>query len=126
MNNLQITSKHRGTGANQFWRIILCVLCAMHFSGSASSASQAVRVFNEADAELNKTYQAVLSTITDSRQRSLFVAAQKAWIKYRDASVAFNAEYDPTSKGGLFLNTDLTGERTTFLKRLLANPPPKP
>jgi uncharacterized protein YecT (DUF1311 family) len=65
-----------------------------------------------------------LASITSPQQRLQFISAQKAWIKYRDETVAFYAEHAPDSKGGLFYNTDLTKERTAFLKQLLANPPP--
>ena len=69
------------------------------------------------------TYQAVLASISNPLQRVKFIAAQKAWIKYRDENVAFYAEHYPDSKGGLFYNTDLTKQRTSFLRELLANSP---
>ena len=95
----------------------------MQLTCPPASASQAGRAFNEADAELNATYQAVLSSLSDAQQRSKLTTAQQAWIKYRDENVAFYSEHYPESKGGLFYKTDLTKERTDFLKQLLANPP---
>jgi len=88
-------------------------------------ASEAVRAFNDADAELNATYQKLLATFRDGRERALFVQSQRSWIKYRDDSVAFYATHYPASKGGLFLNEKLTIERTNFLKALLRVPPTK-
>jgi uncharacterized protein YecT (DUF1311 family) len=123
MNNLQIASARTSIPAKFFWRLLLCLLCTTQFLESTSTASQAGKQFNEADAELNKTYQAVLSTLTNPLGRSKFVAAQKAWIQYRDDNVAFYAEHYRQSKGGLFFKTDLTQERTKFLKDLLADPP---
>lgn len=103
-------------------RVLLCFICYMQLAASSSFASQAVRGFNEADATLNKVYQTVLGSIVDPRQRALLVAAQEAWLKYRDDNVAFMAEFDAGSKGGLFLKTDLTEARTVFLRKLLTKP----
>ena len=89
--------------------------------GRTSFASQAVAQFNEADRELNKVYQAALASITDRQERALFAAAQKAWIKYRDAEVALNSYSWPEGKGGLFRNTDLTKERTAYLRGFLTH-----
>jgi len=89
----------------------------------ACVASQAGKELNEADDALNATYQAVLSSIRDAKQKSLLIAAQKAWIKYRDDNVAFFAARYPNSKGGLFFDTHLIRERTAFLKSLQSTPP---
>jgi uncharacterized protein YecT (DUF1311 family) len=105
--------------------VLLFILYAAVPVDHACLASQAGRELNEADAELNAAYRSVLSTITDTHQRALFVSAQKAWIKYRDRSVAFFAEHYPYSKGGLFHNIYLIRERTRFLESLLATPPNK-
>ncbi|MEZ5383898.1 MAG: lysozyme inhibitor LprI family protein [Prosthecobacter sp.] len=122
MNCLHIATLQRRI-SKSLWISTFSVLCAVQLLCSSASASQAGREFNEADAELNVTYKAVLASISNSQQRLKFIAAQKAWIKYRDENVAFYAEHYPDSKGGLFYNTDLTKERTAFLKQLLANPP---
>jgi uncharacterized protein YecT (DUF1311 family) len=102
---------------------ILLMLFCVNSLDCTCFASAAGREFNEADAALNAAYQSVLVTIIDSQQHSLFVAAQKAWIKYRDDSVAFFAAQYPYSKGGLFYNIHLIRERTSFLKSLLSTPP---
>lgn len=88
-----------------------------------ASASQAGKELNDADAEMNKAYQAALAKIKDPEQKTQFVAAQRSWLKYRDDSVAFFTAHYPSSKGGLFYNVHLIRERTTFLKALISAPP---
>jgi uncharacterized protein YecT (DUF1311 family) len=105
--------------------VLLFILYAAGPFDHVCLASQAGRELNEADAKLNAAYRSVLSTIADKHQRALLVVAQKAWIKYRDQSVAFFAEHYPYSKGGLFHNIYLIRERTRFLESLLATPPDK-
>lgn len=107
----------------QLLQVILLILWAMNPFAPNCHASAAGKEFNEADAALNSTYNEVLSTINEPKQRSLFVAAQKAWTKDRDANVAFFFQRYPESKGGLFYNVHLIRERTVFLKSLFATPP---
>ncbi len=104
-------------------QVILLIVCAMSASTPNGKASAAGKELKEADAALNSVYQEVLSTITEPKERSLFVAAQMAWIKDRDANVAFSFQRYPYSKGGLFYNIHLIRERTAFLKALLATSP---
>jgi len=84
-------------------------------------ASAAGAEMNEADAKLNKIYQKLLASIDDDHQKALLVAAQKAWIKERDADVALFAARYEFSKGGLFYNLYLTQQRTKFLQALIDN-----
>jgi hypothetical protein len=90
-------------------------LCGLAF------ASQAGREHHDSDKDLNVTYQKVLAIITKPEDRRLFVEAQRSWIGFRDANVAFHGRYFPGSKGGLFVGTDMTQERTKELKILLTN-----
>ena len=117
------------TSFNQLTTLFSSIVLVVLFLGSPLApsclASAAGKEFNEADAELNTVYQSVLSTLADPQQRTQFIAAQRAWIKFRDDSVAFFAAHYPYSKGGLFYNTHLVRERTAFLKLLLATPPGK-
>ena len=102
---------------------LLCWLLLSAFAAgflcNLAFASQAGKEYNDSEKELNATYQAVLATVTDPQDRRLLVEAQRAWIKFRDAEVAFHARYFPSSKGGLFVATDMTQERTKKLKMLL-------
>jgi len=104
---------------------ILAILLVTLGMNCTCRASQAGKMFNEADKELNVAYQQALSGITDSKQKELFVESQRAWVKYRDANVAFFAARYPSSKGGLFFNLDLTRKRTAYLKSVFATPPAK-
>ncbi len=102
--------------------IAAAILLVAAFAGSLQ-ASEAGKEFNDADARLNKVYQKLLQTIDDSDQKDLFVSSQRAWLKFRDQSVAFFAQRYPESKGGLFYNIHLVQERTAFLQSLLSTSP---
>jgi uncharacterized protein YecT (DUF1311 family) len=86
---------------------------------SYGHASQAGMAYNEADQALNETYQKVLTLITNSEEKKLFIQAQRDWLRFKDAEVAFHAKYYPTSKGGLFVDIDMIEKRTNELKVLL-------
>ena len=45
----------------------------------------AARTQKAAEANLNATYSRVLKTVTERKVRTQFVAAQRLWIKYREA-----------------------------------------
>ena len=45
----------------------------------------AARTQKAAEANLNAVYQRVLKTVTERKVRTQFVAAQRLWIKYREA-----------------------------------------
>ena len=100
------------------WTFLVLAAIASFLCGLAS-ASQAVKEYNDSDKELNVTYQKVLAIITDPQDRRLFVEAQRSWIKFRDAEVAFHARYFPGSKGGLFVGTRMNQARTEELNELL-------
>jgi len=111
--------------SNRHLAAILAIILATLAMNCTCLASQAGRMFNEADKELNVAYQQALSGITDAKQKELFVESQRAWVKYRDANVAFFAARYPYSKGGLFFNLDLTRKRTDYLKSVHATSPAK-
>ncbi len=85
-------------------------------------ASQAGKDYAAADTNLNRVYQQLVSQINNSSHRQRLKTAQQAWIKLRDADVNFYGHYYINSKGGLFLKTKLTGDRTTYLKSILDRP----
>lgn len=82
-------------------------------------ASQAGKEFNDSKEELTKTYEKVLAKIDNEEDKALLIKAQEAWTKYLDATVAFHARYFPTSKGGLFVATDMIQSRKKELELLL-------
>jgi uncharacterized protein YecT (DUF1311 family) len=88
-------------------------------SFSYGHASQAGKAYNDADKELNSTYQKVINLIKNPEEKNLIIESQKAWVRFRDAEVAFHAKYFPASKGGLFVATDMTEKRVQELKVLL-------
>lgn len=83
------------------------------------SASQAGKAYNRSDEELNAAYQKVLGIVTEPEDRRLLVAEQRAWLKFCDASVAFDARYFTESKGGMWVGLAMNEQRTKQLKRLL-------
>jgi uncharacterized protein YecT (DUF1311 family) len=109
----------------QAMRKKIALICLAVISLSATPlffASQAGKLHNEADKELNAVYSKVLASIHDPHERELLVEAQRAWIKFRDADAAFDGEINPVGKGGLFHSTNLTNDRIAYLKNLLGNP----
>lgn len=84
-----------------------------------SVASQKGKAFNEADKELNDAYSKVLSRITDPEEKRLYIEAQRAWLKFRDAEVAFDVRYFPGGAGATWKSFDMIQTRTEELKRLL-------
>lgn len=100
------------------WIFLLLAAAASLLCGLVS-ASQAGREYNDSDAELNAVYQKALAIITEPEDRRLLVEAQRSWLKFRDAEVAFHARYFPESKGGLFVKTGMTQVRTSELKGLM-------
>jgi len=75
--------------------------------------------YQNADKKLNQQYQKLISTLSANRKQKL-IAAQKAWLSYRDA----NCDYEKSEvEGGTLAPTiyalcmaDLTKERTTRLQ----------
>jgi uncharacterized protein YecT (DUF1311 family) len=49
----------------------------------------AAREYQKHDAAMNQVYQQLLAKLTDPRQNSLLVEAERAWIAYRDKQCAF-------------------------------------
>jgi uncharacterized protein YecT (DUF1311 family) len=84
-----------------------------------SVASQKGKAFNEADRELNDAYNKVLSRIADPEDKRLYLEAQRAWLKFRDAEVAFDVHYFPGGAGATWKSIDMIQTRTEELKRLL-------
>lgn len=88
--------------------------------------AQALAEFEKADKELNEVYQKVLKQLSDDEiTKQKFIAAQKAWIKFRDAEAELEAD---SERGGSMENmvrsnseTELTKARTAELKKYLAD-----
>ncbi len=87
--------------------------------------AQAEADFEKADKELNAVYQKVMKSAEDDVARKKLAAAQKAWIRFRDAQAEFDAD---EFRGGTMApqiyaisETETTDERIASLKRTLAD-----
>ncbi|MCE0523094.1 MAG: lysozyme inhibitor LprI family protein [Methylacidiphilales bacterium] len=71
------------------------LLATAPFSAHAQSQPEmnatALADFEKADQQLNAVYQKVLAQMDDTGKQKL-VAAQKAWLKFRDAQADFDAD----------------------------------
>ncbi|MCL2590676.1 MAG: lysozyme inhibitor LprI family protein [Betaproteobacteria bacterium] len=74
------------------------------------------------DAELNKTYQAILKQYKKDglmKQHKLLVEAQRAWVKFMNA----NCEFENEEIGGIYsiswivCNNKMTSERLLYLEK---------
>jgi len=81
--------------------------------------------FDKADKELNAVYQKVLKALEDDVARKKLIAAQKAWIAFRDAQAELDADDE---RGGslekqlrAISETETTKARVAELKDYLAN-----
>jgi len=79
--------------------------------------------FTAADAKLNKVYQQLVSKL-DEESKGKLRSAQRAWVQFRDAQAAFEA--DAEARGGSLAplihescRTELTQQRTKELQRIL-------
>ncbi|HKP38853.1 MAG TPA: lysozyme inhibitor LprI family protein [Pyrinomonadaceae bacterium] len=77
------------------------------------------KAYKEADAELNRVYQKLISLL-DDEQKTQLKTVETAWLKYRDANCEFVADQ---YKGGSmrpmiagFCLADMTKNRTAELK----------
>ena len=91
----------------------------------AAMNAQARADFKQADAELNKTYQALLAKLRDAESKQKLKETQRAWITSRDAEAARAAK---EAEGGSIAPTlryetmtDLTRKRIAELKAMIDN-----
>ena len=67
----------------------IALLCAQTPS---EMNAQARAEFERADAELNKTYKALLARLSDAESKKKLEESQRAWIAFRDAEASFAAD----------------------------------
>jgi len=101
---------------------LLIPVAQIHAQTQADMNAQARAEFKQADAELNKTYQAVLAKLPAAEKQKL-KGAERAWIASRDAEAARAAK---KAEGGSMAPTlryetmtDLTRKRITELKAMI-------
>jgi uncharacterized protein YecT (DUF1311 family) len=114
-----------------FW--LLITVAHVQAQTQAAMNAQAREDFARADADLNKTYQAVLAKVRDTESKQKLRETQRAWIASRDAEAARAAgEADGGSMAPTLRYekmTELTQERIKELKAMLdhgAESEPKP
>ncbi|MBO0695100.1 MAG: DUF1311 domain-containing protein [Verrucomicrobia bacterium] len=95
----------------------LIAVAQIYAQTQAAMNAQARADFRQADAELNKTYQAVLAKLPDSESKEKLKQSQRAWLTFRDAEAAFAAgggTMAPTLRYATM--TELTEQRIKQLK----------
>jgi uncharacterized protein YecT (DUF1311 family) len=85
---------------------------------------QAAKDFHKADAELNSTYAALMAKLPDAESKRKLKESQRAWLVFRDAEAAFEAD---EARGGTMAPilryetmTELTRQRIKQLETRLA------
>jgi len=64
----------------------------VHGQTQAAMNAQARAEFEQADAELNKCYEALLTKLPDAEGKEKPKQSQRAWLVFRDAEAAFAAD----------------------------------
>jgi uncharacterized protein YecT (DUF1311 family) len=102
---------------------LLLPLAQIHAQTQAAMNAQARAEFVKADAELNKTYEALLTKLPDVGSKDKLKQSQRAWLAFRDAEAAFVADQ---ARGGTMAPTiryetmtELTQQR---IKQLRSRP----
>jgi len=78
---------------------LIVLLTALAPSGTCRAQNQhemnreAARAFETADASLNKVYQQLTAKL-DKESQGKLIAAQRAWVQFRDAEAQFQADLD--------------------------------
>jgi uncharacterized protein YecT (DUF1311 family) len=95
-------------------------IAQIHAQTQAAMNAQARAEFVQADAELNKTYEALLTKLPDAGSKQKLKESQRAWLAFRDAEAAFAADQ---ARGGSMpptirheTMTELTQQRIKQLK----------
>jgi uncharacterized protein YecT (DUF1311 family) len=99
---------------------LLIPVAHVHGQTQAAINAQARAEFVQADAELNKTYEALLTKLPDAGSKQKLKESQRAWLAFRDAEAAFAADQ---ARGGSMAPTirhetmtELTQQRIKQLK----------
>ncbi len=98
-------------------RLVVPVLSALAAIAVAFAvhASQMGKAMGEADDALNRNFKTALASMPNEDARKLLRDGQRAWVQFRDAEVSLHASIYSTSKGGLFVNFELTEARAKQL-----------
>ena len=123
--------------------IVLCAVLFLFYSSEVANSSDCSEKkdsisivqcheqrYLNADREMNKVYSEAIKTLPDGERQKL-KEAQKAWLKYRDASFEFCIEQNKETRSyGSIAVADykatLVEKRVRELKFLLSNPEDPP
>ena len=72
------------------WLVIR--IAHIHAQTQAGMNAQARADFERADSERNKTYEALLTKLSDTESKQKLKESQRAWLAFRDAEAAFAAD----------------------------------
>jgi uncharacterized protein YecT (DUF1311 family) len=72
--------------------LVLVPIAQMHAQTQAAMNAQARAEFVKADAELNRTYEALLTKLPDVEGKQKPKESQRAWLALRGAEAAFAAD----------------------------------
>ena len=104
---------------------LLIPVAQIHAQTQAAMNAQARAEFVQADAELNKTYEALLTKLPDAESKEKLKQSQRAWLAFRDAEAAFAGDQ---ARGGSMAPTiryetmtELTEQRIKQLKTRLTD-----
>jgi uncharacterized protein YecT (DUF1311 family) len=105
------------------WLVIR--IAQIHAQTQAAMNAQARADFERADAELNKTYETLLTKLPDAEGKEKLKESQRGWLAFRDAEAAFAADQ---ARGGSMAPTiryevmaELTQQRIKQLKARLTD-----
>jgi len=97
----------------------------IHAQTQATMNAQGRAEFERADAELNKTYEALLKKLPDEQGKEKLKQSQRAWLAFRDSEAAFVSDQ---ARGGSMAPairyetmTELTQQRIKQLKTRLSD-----
>jgi uncharacterized protein YecT (DUF1311 family) len=69
---------------------LLIPVAEIHAQTQAAMNAQARAQFERADSERNKTYEALLTKLSDTECKQKLKESQRAWLAFRDAEAAFH------------------------------------
>ena len=110
------------------WFVAICVISVALFilvvpglaQTQAAMNTQTRTKFEQVDAELNKTYEALLKKLPEAEGKQKLKESQRAWLAFRDAEAAFASDQ---ARGGSMAPTiryatmtELTQQRIKQLK----------
>ena len=85
---------------------------------------QAAKDFHKADAQLNRTYAALMAKLPDAESKRKLKESQRAWIAFRDAETAFVAyQFRRGSMAPVLRWTSMTETTEQRIKQLKADFP---